>query len=213
MVKPVFSNVNQQISYLYEVLRKSIHLSSLWMVVSIGIFPGVLNILLFSFLLFAICFIEYGNHKKWPLFSETYGRMFNRILREQETQEKFRFSGAPYVIAAALMVTILFSDVVAMTALSVMLVGDTAAALIGRKYGKRKINQNRKSVEGSLAFWIASFVILVFFGLLYSQPIWFYLYGILGITAAMFAEIYENRIRIDDNFSIPLVMGLFLMLA
>lgn len=183
------------------------------MVVSIGIFPSVLNILLFSFLLFAICFIEYGNHKKWPLFSETYGRMFNRILREQETQEKFRFSGAPYVIAAALMVTILFSDVVAMTALSVMLVGDTAAALIGRKYGKRKINQNRKSVEGSLAFWIASFVILVFFGLLYSQPIWFYLYGILGITAAMFAEIYENRIRIDDNFSIPLVMGLFLMLA
>ncbi len=213
MVKPVFNNVNQQISYLYEVLRKSIHLSSLWMVVSIGIFPSVLNILLFSFLLFAICFIEYGNHKKWPLFSETYGRMFNRILREQETQEKFRFSGAPYVIAAALMVTILFSDVVAMTALSVMLVGDTAAALIGRKYGKRKINQNRKSVEGSLAFWIASFVILVFFGLLYSQPIWFYLYGILGITAAMFAEIYENRIRIDDNFSIPLVMGLFLMLA
>ena len=134
-------------------------------------------------------------------------------MREQETQEKFRFSGAPYVIAAALMVTILFSDVVAMTALSTMLVGDTAAALIGRKYGKRKINQNRKSVEGSLAFWITSFFILLFFGLLYSQPIWFYMYGILGITAAMFAEIYENRIRIDDNFSIPLVMGLFLSLA
>lgn len=205
--------MNRQISYLYEVLRKSIHLSSLWMVVFIGVFPAVLNILLFSFLLFAICFIEYGNHKKWPLFAETYGRLFNRILREQETQEKFRFSGAPYVIAAALMVTILFSDVVAMTALSTMLVGDTAAALIGRKYGKRKINQNKKSVEGSLAFWITSFFILLFFGLLYSQPIWFYMYGILGITAAMFAEIYENRIRIDDNFSIPLVMGLFLSLA
>lgn len=117
------------------------------------------------------------------------------------------------LLPAALMVTILFSDVVAMTALSTMLVGDTAAALIGRKYGKRKINQNRKSVEGSLAFWITSFFILLFFGLLYSQPIWFYMYGILGITAAMFAEIYENRIRIDDNFSIPLVMGLFLSLA
>lgn len=205
--------MNRQISYLYEVLRKSIHLSSLWMVVFIGVFPGVLNILLFSFLLFAICFIEYGNHRKWPIFTETYGRLFNRILREQETQEKFRFSGAPYVIAAALMVTILFSDVVAMTALSTMLVGDTAAALIGRKYGKHKINQNRKSVEGSLAFWVTSFVILLFFGLLYSQPIWFYMYGILGITVATFAEIYENRIHIDDNFSIPLVMGLFLSIA
>ncbi len=183
------------------------------MVVFVGVFPGVLNILLFSFLLFAICFIEYGNHRKWPIFTETYGRLFNRILREQETQEKFRFSGAPYVIAAALMVTILFSDVVAMTALSTMLVGDTAAALIGRKYGKHKINQNRKSVEGSLAFWVTSFVILLFFGLLYSQPIWFYMYGILGITVATFAEIYENRIHIDDNFSIPLVMGLFLSIA
>lgn len=183
------------------------------MVVSIGVFPSVLNILLFSFLLFGIGFIEYGNHRKWPLFTETYGRLFNRILRERETQEHFRFSGAPYVIAAALMVTILFSDVIAMTALSIMLIGDTAAALIGRKYGKRLINQNRKSVEGSLAFWITSFAILLFFGLLYSQPIWFYMYGILGVTVATFAEIYENRIHIDDNFSIPLVMGLFLSLS
>ena len=183
------------------------------MVIFIGVFPSVLNILLFSFLLIAICFIEYGNHRKWPLFTETYGRLFNRILREQETQDTFRFSGAPYVIAAALMVTILFSDVVAMTALSTMLVGDTAAALIGRKYGKRKINQNRKSVEGSLAFWITAFIILLFFGLLYDQPVWFYMYGILGISAAMFAEIYENKIRIDDNFSIPLIMGLLLSLA
>lgn len=205
--------MNQQISYLYEVLRKSIHLSSLWMVLFIGIFPSLLNILLFSFLLIAICFIEYGNHRKWPLFTKTYGKMFNRILRAQETQEQFRFSGAPYVIAAALMATLLFSDVVAMTALSTMLVGDTAAALIGRKYGKHMINQNRKSIEGSMAFWITSLFILIFFGLLYSQPVWFYMYGLLGITMATFAEIYENRIRIDDNFSIPLVMGLFLSLV
>ena len=86
------------------------------MVVSIAFFPKWFNIALFAFLLVSTILVEYGNHRKWRLFTLTYGSLFNRILREKETQEKFHLSGAPYVIAAALMVTIIFPKIIAMTA-------------------------------------------------------------------------------------------------
>ena len=202
--------MTRQISYGHEVLRKIIHLSSLWMVVSIGLFPVFFNIALFALLLFSIILIEYGNHRQWPLFTLTYGTLFNRILREKETQARFRLSGAPYVIAAALMVTVLFPKVIAMTALSIMLIGDTCAALVGRKLGRHKINRGTKSIEGSLAFWLFSAGVLLFFYLNFSQSTLFLIFGLIGVTMATFAEIFENRIHLDDNFSIPLVVGIFL---
>ena len=180
------------------------------MVVSIGFFPAWFNIALFALLLLSIVLIEYGNHRKWRLFTLTYGTLFNKILRETETQATFRLSGAPYVIAAALMVTVLFPKIIAMTALAIMLIGDTSAALIGRKLGKHKINKGTKSVEGSLAFWLFSSAVLLFFYLNFSQSPLFLLWGLIGVTVATFAEIFENRIHLDDNFSIPLVTGIFL---
>lgn len=180
------------------------------MVVSIGLFPVFFNIALFALLLFSIILIEYGNHRQWRLFTLTYGTLFNRILREKETQARFRLSGAPYVIAAALMVTVLFPKVIAMTALSIMLIGDTCAALVGRKLGRHKINRGTKSIEGSLAFWLFSAGVLLFFYMNFSQSILFLIFGLIGVTMATFAEIFENRIHLDDNFSIPLVVGIFL---
>ena len=94
--------MNKPISYGHEVFRKLIHLSSLWMVASIGYFPKWFNISLFAALLFIMLVVEYGNNKRWPLFTMTYGALFNRILRESETRETFRPSGAPYLIAAVL---------------------------------------------------------------------------------------------------------------
>ena len=205
------SSMNKAISYGYEVFRKAIHLSSLWMVASIAYFPKWFNIALFASLLTVLLFVEYGNHKRWPIFTKTYGAMFNRILREEETQESFHPSGAPHLIAGALTVTILFPEIVAMTALSVMLVGDTFAALIGRKLGRHKINAGTKSIEGSIAFWLFSFIVLILFWHTSSQPLSFILFGTLGITLAMFAEIYENHLHIDDNFSIPVIVGLCLV--
>lgn len=198
------------ISYRNEVFRKLIHLSSLWMVFSIWFFPAPINALLFGVSFVSLIVVEYGNHKKWALFTLLYGRLFNRVLRDSEKQEKFRISGAPYVLLAAFLVVILFPNVVAMTALSVMLIGDTAAALIGRQFGRHKINNQTKSVEGSLAFWISSFCVLLFFYFCFSQKISFLIFGALGITAAMLAEIFEKQIHIDDNFSIPMFTGFIL---
>lgn len=205
--------MTKQITYTQEILRKLIHLSSLWMVVSLGLLPRSWNVCLFAALLFAQVMIEYGYYKRWPLLVATYGRFFSNMLRENETGEKFRLSGAPYVIAAALMVALLFERTISMVALSTMLIGDTCAALIGRKFGRHKINEGTKSMEGAVAFWISSAAVLAFFSALYSQPMAFSIMGLFGITVAMIAEVYEKQIKMDDNFSIPLAMGISLSLA
>ena len=205
--------MEKQISFQQEVLRKLVHLSSFWMVAAIGIFPRAWNVCLFAGLLLGIVAIEYANHKGLPLVRATYGRIFGRMLRENERGQEFRPSGAPHVLAAALMLCLLFEQRVAMTALAIMLTGDSFAAIIGRKFGRRKINHGRKSIEGAAAFWISSALVLAFFVLFFRLPTPFVLMGIFGITTAMLAEIFEEQIKIDDNFSIPLAMGLSLSLA
>ena len=200
-----------QITYQQELFRKAIHISSLWMVVVMAVFPKTVNILLFGGLLAACIITEYGNYRCWPLFTSTYGYLFGRMLREKEKQKRaFRLSGAPYVIGAALLSIAFFPKVIAMTAFTAMLLGDTAAALIGRKFGHHKFNSGTKSLEGSLScFWVG-YATVLFFYFLYSMPFSFAASGFIGVLLATLAEAYENRIHIDDNFSIPLIIGLAL---
>ncbi len=202
--------MSEQIPYIQEVFRKGIHLSSLWMVVAMGILPRLANIVLFAVLLVGCIITEYGNHKGWKLFTMTYGALFNRMLREREKQVAFRLSGAPYLIGAALMCVVLFPTVIAMASFAVMLIGDTVAALIGRRFGRHPINRGTKSLEGSIAFCVAGFAIVCFFYLFYTQPMAFLVSGSVGVVVAAMAEAYENRIHIDDNFSIPLAVGICL---
>lgn len=206
--------MSTQISYQKELLRKAIHISSLWMVISMALLAKSTNILLFGVLLAGCILIEYGYHKQWCLFTLTYGTLFSGILREKEKQQgAFRLSGAPYVLGAALLCTVLFPKVIAMSAFTVMLLGDTAAALIGRRFGRNKFNLGTKSIEGSLAFFWTGYIVVVFFHFFFQMHFEFALFGIIGVVAATFAEAYENRIHLDDNFSIPLVSGAIMSLS
>ncbi len=201
------------IPYSQELLRKSIHLSSLWIPAFIFIAPQkYIPATVFALLLSANVFIEYGYYKKWPIIVKTYGRLFSKMLREKETKCGFHFSGSPYVLAAALFSCLLFPALNAAVALSVMLISDTAAALIGRICGKHKMNNGTKSIEGSCAFLLFGFLILYFVDLFLHPAPLFLLKGGIGVFLAMFAEIYENKIKIDDNLSIPLIIGTCLSL-
>lgn len=203
-----------QISYQQELFRKTVHLSSLWMVVAMALLPKMMNILLFGVLLAACVVTEYGNYRRWTLFTATYGMLFGRMLRANEKQQdSFHLSGAPYVIGVALLSVACFPKIIAMMAFSVMLLGDTAAALIGRKFGKRKFNGGRKSLEGSLAFFWMGYAVVLFFYFFYEMKFSFAICGAVGVLVATFAEAYENRIHLDNNFSIPLVVGLMTSLS
>ena len=201
------------ISYKQEVLRKLIHLSSLWMVGLIYCVPAPVAAIVFFILLIGNVFIEYAAYRQWPFLGSFFNYFFGKMMRSKERKKGFHLSGAPYVLAAALLVCLLFPTTIAMFSLTIMLLCDTAAALIGRVFGKHKIGTLPKSVEGAAAFWVVGFLVLLFYTFAFHFSDLTVFQGIIAITLAMLAEIYEAQIKVDDNLSIPLICGVLMTLS
>ncbi len=203
---------NPPISYREEWKRKLIHLSSLWMVFAVVLIPDRwITAGLFAFLLAGTMFWEHAYACQWPVFAPLYHFFFGRMLRKPPKHGAWFVSGGSYVLIGALLVTALYQPIAAGGAMTVMLTGDAAAALIGRRFGRHKA-PNNKSWEGVAAFLITSFSALALYLCLVGAPPVFYLAGAIAIFPACAAELFENQIHIDDNFSIPLIVGLGLQI-
>ncbi len=189
-----------------EFYRKAIHLSSLWIPLVIYLtHPGV-SVALFALLLAGDVILEYANYKKYPWARQLFGKVFAKTLRNKETvRVRFQATGSMYVLAAAIVCTILFSKPIAVIALSVMLVSDTAAALFGKAYGTRRLYKD-KSLEGTAAFFLSALLVNML-----CAPIFpFNVASVIACLSATLAEMFEDKLEIDDNFSIPLVVGIVL---
>ncbi len=189
-----------------EFYRKGIHLSSLWIPLVIYFMHPGFCVSMFALLLLGDVALEYDNYKKYPWARQIFGALFAKTLRNKETvHARFQATGSMYVLAAAILCTILFSRPVAVIALSVMLVSDTAAALFGKAYGSRKLYKN-KSLEGTTAFFMSALLV----NMVLSPIFPFNVASVIACLAATFAEMFEDKLDIDDNFSIPLVVGALL---
>lgn len=93
-------------------------------------------------------------------------------------------------------VYLLFGKEPAMVSVAVLAVGDAFASLVGIRYGRKRIGN--RSLEGSLAFFLASFLVLFPF-------IGFGKAFLVSLLAAIFEAI---PLGVDDNFVVPIVAGL-----
>ena len=189
-----------------EFYRKLIHLSSLWIPSLIFFTDQKIAIAILSIIFFGDAILEYGNYKKWNWARKSFGIIFFKTLRNKELNRNiFQVSGSLYVLFSAILCTFLFSKIIAVIALTVMLISDTCAALFGKAYGTRHL-RNNKTLEGTTALFVSSLIIMLLFNPLY--PVTYA--GILACIAATLAEMYEDKIELDDNLSIPLSIGLIL---
>ncbi len=196
-------NINVDKSIKKEFQRKAVHLSSLWVPSAIYFVPEVLLLPTLIIILCGNIALEYANFKRYRWARKSFGALFFRMLREKETaRQNFQFTGSVYVLASAILCMCLFSKAVAVIAMTVMLISDSAAALIGRTFGKIKIYK-KKTLEGTLAFFISALVINLLFIPIYP----FRLASLLACAAATAVEVYEDKIGIDDNLSIPLTFS------
>ena len=209
-----------EISYLEEVKRKCVHLSSLWMVAATLLFPYFfpeygrwISCGVFAALLLLTLFSEHDYANNGPYLGKLYGILFGKMLRKEVKPGMWIVSGGAFVLAAALLVNLLFVPFIAAPSLAVMLTADAAAALIGRKFGRHKA-PNHKSWEGVAAFIFVGYgALAAVTALAPAAPTYFFLAGIPAVTAAAIAELFEKQLKLDDNFSIPLCVGAVLYAA
>jgi len=186
---------------LSEYKRKLIHLFNLaipfgylYVFPEKWVFVKLLSIVMVLFIIFDIL-----RHKvAWV--KSLFSLFIDSMLRSHEQEGKL--TGATWVMIGAVISIILFSKPVAIIALIFMSLGDTAAGLIGQRYGKHKIWN--KSWEG---FFGGLFVCIII-GMNYSLlPMTI---SLSGAVAAMVMEILP--IPLDDNFKIPLGAGAIMMM-
>ncbi len=196
------------IDYKSEVLRKLIHLFSLSIPV---IYYFVTKELALSILvpltLFSL-FLDFGRYYI-PALKNFFNKTFGFMMREHERDEvKKNLSGATYVLISATVGVIIFPKIFFITAFSVLILSDIAAALVGRKYGRHKFLA--KSLEGTLAFFITGCIVVLLTPKINYDPAEYF----IGFFAVAVGAIAENISYgwADDNFMIPLSVGFTLWL-
>ncbi len=190
-------------SYGVEVMRKAIHLSSLAIPILYFFLekPIALAILVPLTLAFALSDILRLYH---PPTGRVYERYLGFLLRNHERNDRGRrLNGATYVLLSATLCIILFPKVIVVTAFAILIVSDSAAALIGRRFGRHRFLA--KSVEGSAAFFAsAALVVIIAPKISYVAAEY-----AIGVGAALLGAVVEaSPLPIDDNLTIPLTIGL-----
>lgn len=197
----------QQIDVRGELMRKAIHMSSLWMCAFIYYADRAVALVVFGVLFAGMVAIEYLR-KESPAFSKLFHGVFNNILRHQELSHKW--TGASLLLLAALFNVALFSRSIAIAAMAIVVVSDTCAALVGRKVGRRKIMD--KTAEGSVAFLLSSLAVVFATGLLMQEEQAFYLGGCAAAIVTTLLELFSSKLNIDDNLLVGASAGITIQL-
>ena len=195
---------NGTIHYRDELVRKLIHLFSLSIPIIYYFIPSSTSIaILIGFTIFAL--IVDGGRFISKSFAKVFYQAFGFLLRKHELdKEKKNLTGATYVLLSALICALIFPKVIFVTAFTILIISDTMAALIGRKFGKRRFL--RKSFEGTLSFFISASIVVFFTPKIGDFPMEY----LIGFIAAFVGAIIENISYgyADDNLSIPISVGL-----
>lgn len=189
------------IRYSSELARKTVHVSSLAIPVALYLAPIELSRPVLAAATLLTLLVEVVRLHV-PQFRAIFYFLFGRIIREHE---RFNLLGSTYLLLAALLCVYAFSKPIAVVALGYLIVGDTAAALVGRRWGRTKILD--KSLEGALACFFSCVAV----GWIYPGPevtwpmIW------VGSAVATIFELLP--IPLDDNLRMSLSAGFAMTLV
>ena len=152
----------------------------------------------------AMILIDISRIRKWKFWTHFASKIGSSIIRSHEHDGDF--TGASYILIAFCLTIALFSMPIAITAIVFIIVGDTFAALIGRRFGRHKFGH--KSIEGSLACLVSTIGVALFMsGFMPGLELK------IGIIGAFVATIVEALpFGIDDNVTVPLLSGLVMTL-
>lgn len=191
-----------QIPFAQELWRKGTHIGAL-------VIPGcyyalglsasqMLTIMVPVALLMLL--IDISRLRQWLFWRKIAAPIGGRMIRGHE--QAGDFTGATYILISVCLTVAMYTKPIAIAALTYIIVGDTLAALIGRRFGRHRFG--RKSLEGSLACLAGTMLAAIFVPDV-ALPV-----AICGAVVATATEALSTRI--DDNISVPIISGLAMTL-
>ncbi len=183
-----------------EWMRKGIHLAT-------ALFPllyqYVLNrteMLLLCTLLLVLLFLGEVLRTYTVYFKRVYIKTLGFLLRKEE--ETTIINGATYLMGGLSLSVLAFPTEIAIISMWVVILADTAAALVGTEWGRHRLGQ--KSFEGTGAFIMVSMVIMLLFGI---API-------LALSVSFILALVELIPgRFNDNLILPMASGVLLTMG
>ncbi|MCE1165178.1 MAG: SEC59/DGK1/VTE5 family protein [Bacteroidetes bacterium] len=195
--------MKRDIDIKYEFYRKLVHIIS-------TVIPVVYYFTSYEFIITLVgtgtvimILIDVLKRYSQPVGS-LYKMVFVRILREDEKDfGKKLFTGGTYYAFGIFLSLLFFSMEVAIASILVMIWCDTLAAIVGKSFGRIRINGS-KTLEGSLMFFVTGLVItFILYLLMPAFPS--LIYGAIALFITTLIELYIDKL--NDNLTIPLVYG------
>jgi dolichol kinase len=190
-----------EISISAELVRKGIHLFALVIPVGYSLvsFPVAMFVISISAAVSIIIDVSrFNNWRFWHLLSS----LLTPIIRDHEI--KGGFTGASYILTTSAVTIALFPKAIAIASITYIIIGDTAAALVGRKWGRHRLI-GKKTFEGSSACLVSLIAVSFLIPGLPTEV------AVAGALAATLAEAFSGKI--DDNLTVPVISGLVMLLV
>lgn len=196
-----------ELPYLDELKRKGVHLIALIIPLTmwaVGEIPALLLLMGTSCLALAADVLRVRSRP----FARGLYRVFGFMMRPEECPPvggPVVLNGATWVLLSATLLVLLFPLDVAVVSFTVFMISDAAAAVIGRRWGRRRWRGTTRTVEGSAAFYVVGVAAMVLFGWI---PLWITLATVFAGAAA---EIPSRPL--NDNIRVPVVMAAAILLC
>lgn len=193
-----------QISFFHEIMRKSTHMGALVIPGSYYLFgltkQEMLTVMIPVTIL--ILLADIARLRNWWFWKQKFVRkLLEKMVRPHE--RKGDFTGASYILMSFCLTIALYSKPVALAAITFIIVGDTFAALIGRKIKSPQFYKS-KTVAGSLGCLVGMMIVAIFIPDIDLRVV------LAGAVIGTFFEAFS--FGIDDNVTVPLLSGLFMTL-
>jgi dolichol kinase len=206
---------DHNISFLQELLRKSIHLMSLSIPICYMFFTKENLLMVLIPLMICVVCADIITRKN-SFVRNIYLKLFGFMLRKHEIQnQEILLNGASWVMISSVLTIYFFPQIVAIISLSILFISDIVAAIMGRRFGKKQfLGLNKKTWAGTLAFAISAFIVSAIYGFIFEHPIQFFVIAICASTFAAFCEAISNEVlHTDDNLTIPISFGIAMWLG
>jgi len=203
---------DKNISFWQELLRKAIHLTSLSIPISYIFFTKE-EILMVIVPIMILAIVSDLATKRVAFLRSLYLKAFGFMLRKHEIKtKKMLLNGASWVMISAVLTIFFFPKLIAIVGLSILFISDMVAAIIGRKYGKRRfLGLKKKSWAGTVAFFASAMLVVIAYGIIFNVPYFYYFIGLFACIAAAVGEAISKKIlRTDDNLTIPISFGVIM---